>query len=137
VLWVFPLLSVGFGYVLAAGLVYVLAKNDVLTLNGQSQGIPTVLVFGAGTDYALLIISQFREELRRHENKYDPMRAALRGAGPAILASGITVMRSLLVPALVYDVGRRVWWPSRLARREESEPGEVPVTVPAAGSGFS
>jgi putative drug exporter of the RND superfamily len=96
VLWVFPLLSVGFGYVLAAGLVYVLAKNDVLTLNGQSQGILTVLVFGAGTDYALLIISRFREELRRHEDKYDAMRAALRGAGPAILASGMTVILGLL-----------------------------------------
>ena len=96
VLWVFPLLSVGFGYALAAGLVYVLAKNDVLTLNGQSQGILTVLVFGAGTDYALLIISRFREELRRHENKYDAMRAALRGAGPAIAASGITVILGLL-----------------------------------------
>jgi putative drug exporter of the RND superfamily len=96
VLWVFPLLSVGFGYSLAAGLVYALAKNDVLTLNGQSQGILTVLVFGAGTDYALLIISRFREELRRHENKYDAMGAALRGAGPAILASGVTVILGLL-----------------------------------------
>ena len=84
VLWIFPLLSVGFGYALAGGLVYLLANNDVLTLNGQSQGILTVLVFGAGTDYALLIIARYREELRRHEDKYDAMRrAALRGAGPA------------------------------------------------------
>jgi len=96
VLWIFPLLSVGFGYALAGGLVYLLANNDVLTLNGQSQGILTVLVFGAGTDYALLIIARFREELRRHEDKYDAMRAALRGAGPAILASGVTVILGLL-----------------------------------------
>jgi putative drug exporter of the RND superfamily len=68
----------------------------VLTLNGQSQGILTVLVFGAGTDYALLIISRFREELRRHEGKYAAMGAALRGAGPAILASGVTVILGLL-----------------------------------------
>jgi len=96
VLWIFPLLSVGFGYALAGGLVYLLANNDVLTLNGQSQGILTVLVFGAGTDYALLIIARFREELRRYEDKYDAMRAALRGAGPAILASGVTVILGLL-----------------------------------------
>jgi RND superfamily putative drug exporter len=96
VLRIFPLLSVSFGYSLAGGLVYLLAKDDVLTLNGQSQGILTVLVFGAGTDYALLIISRFREELRRHEDKYDAMRAALRGAGPAVLASGITVILGLL-----------------------------------------
>ena len=96
VLWIFPLLAVGFGYSLAAGLVYWLADTDVLTLNGQSQGILTVLVFGAGTDYALLIISRFREELRRHESKYAAMGAALRGAGPAVLASGVTVILGLL-----------------------------------------
>jgi putative drug exporter of the RND superfamily len=96
VLWFFPILSVGAAYSLAAGLVYWLADSDVLTLNGQSQGILTVLVFGAGTDYALLIISRFREELRRHEGRYEAMGAALRGAGPAILASGVTVILGLL-----------------------------------------
>jgi putative drug exporter of the RND superfamily len=96
VLWLFPILSVVASYALAAGLVYWLAGSDVLTLNGQSQGILTVLVFGAGTDYALLIISRFREELRRHESKYAAMAAALRGAGPAILASGVTVILGLL-----------------------------------------
>jgi RND superfamily putative drug exporter len=96
VLWIFPLLSVGAAYSLAAGLVYWLTKSNVLTLNGQSQGILTVLVFGAGTDYALLIISRFREELHRYESKYEAMGAALRGAGPAILASGVTVILGLL-----------------------------------------
>ncbi|HEV7654341.1 MAG TPA: MMPL family transporter, partial [Mycobacteriales bacterium] len=96
VLWFFPILSVGAAYSLAAGLVYWLTDGGVLTLNGQSQGILTVLVFGAGTDYALLIISRFREELRRHENRYEAMGAALRGAGPAVLASGVTVILGLL-----------------------------------------
>jgi putative drug exporter of the RND superfamily len=96
VLWIFPLLSVGAAYSLAAGLVYWLTDAEILTLNGQSQGILTVLVFGAGTDYALLIISRFREELRRHESKYAAIGAALRGAGPAILASGVTVILGLL-----------------------------------------
>ena len=96
VLWVFPLVAVGFGYALAALLVYLLADGDVITLNGQSQGILTVLVFGAGTDYALLLIARYREELRRHESKYEAMRRALRGAAPAIAASGATVILGLL-----------------------------------------
>jgi RND superfamily putative drug exporter len=96
VLWLLPLLSAGLAYSAAAGIIYVLAKNDVLTLNGQSQGILTVLVFGAGTDYALLLIARYREELHRFESKYDAMRAAMRSAFPAIAASAATVIAGLL-----------------------------------------
>ena len=67
-LWFFPLLSAGFALTTAQGAIYWLAKHDILTLNGQSQGILTVLVFGAATDYALLLIARYREELRRHED---------------------------------------------------------------------
>ena len=63
-----------------------------MTINGQTGGILPVLVFGAGTDYALLLVSRYREELRRHEDKHEAMRVALRSAGPAILASGLTVI---------------------------------------------
>ncbi|MDP9239234.1 MAG: MMPL family transporter, partial [Actinomycetota bacterium] len=96
VLWLVPLICAGMAYTLAQGVVYLLAKHAGLTVNGQSQGILTVLVFGAGTDYALLLISRYREELRRHESKYAAMRRALRGAAPAILASGTTVIIGLL-----------------------------------------
>ncbi|MEW2328523.1 MMPL family transporter [Micromonospora chersina] len=96
VLWVFPLLAAGMSYSLAALFVYLLAKNDVIKLNGQAQGILTVLVFGAGTDYALLLIARYREELHRHERPWDAMRAAWKGAAPAIVASGATVIVSLL-----------------------------------------
>ncbi|MBO4163263.1 MMPL family transporter [Micromonospora antibiotica] len=96
VLWVFPLLAAGMSYALASVFVYSLAKNDVIKLNGQAQGILTVLVFGAGTDYALLLIARYREELHRHERPWDAMRAAWRGAAPAIAASGATVIVSLL-----------------------------------------
>ncbi|MFC0033557.1 MMPL family transporter [Micromonospora chaiyaphumensis] len=96
VLWVFPLLAAGMSYSLASLFVYVLAKNDVIKLNGQAQGILTVLVFGAGTDYALLLIARYREELHRHERPWDAMKAAWRGAAPAIVASGATVIVSLL-----------------------------------------
>ena len=71
-----------------------------MTINGQSGGILPVLVFGAGTDYALLLVSRYREELRRHEDKHEAMRVALRTAGPAILASGLTVILALLTLSL-------------------------------------
>ncbi|MEO3779513.1 MMPL family transporter [Micromonospora sp. B11E3] len=96
VLWILPLLAAGMSYALAALLVYVLADADLVTLNGQAQGILTVLVFGAGTDYALLLIARYREELHRHRRAWDAMRAAWRGAAPAIVGSGGTVIVSLL-----------------------------------------
>ncbi|RKS74008.1 RND superfamily putative drug exporter [Motilibacter peucedani] len=80
----------------AQGVVYLIAKNDVLTVNSQSSGILLVLVFGAGTDYALLLISRFREELHVHESSAVAMRVALRAAFPPILASGATVILGLL-----------------------------------------
>ncbi|MEV1332666.1 MMPL family transporter [Micromonospora costi] len=96
VLWIFPLLAAGMSYALAALFVYVLADADVVTLNGQAQGILTVLVFGAGTDYALLLVARYREELHRHDTAWGAMRTAWRGAAPAIVASGGTVILSLL-----------------------------------------
>ncbi|MEV4823114.1 MMPL family transporter [Micromonospora sp. NPDC049274] len=96
VLWIFPLLAAGMSYALASVFVYLLADADIIKLNGQAQGILTVLVFGAGTDYALLMIARYREELHRHDRPWDAMRAAWRGAAPAIIASGGTVIVSLL-----------------------------------------
>ncbi len=63
VLWIFPLLSAGLSYAIAAYWVYLFTDSGVIKLNGQAQGILTVLVFGAGTDYALLLIARYREEL--------------------------------------------------------------------------
>ena len=83
VLWIIPLLAAGMSYGLAAVAVYQLADADVVKLNGQSQGILTVLVFGAGTDYALLLIARYREELHRHDRpgRRDDGRLARRRAG--------------------------------------------------------
>jgi RND superfamily putative drug exporter len=80
----------------ASAVIYALAANDVLTLNGQSQGILFILVVGAATDYSLLIVSRYREELRRHHSKYDAMRATLKGTYEAILASGGTVVLGVM-----------------------------------------
>jgi RND superfamily putative drug exporter len=97
VLWIFPLLSAGVvGLGSAVLIVYQLAKHNVLTLNGQSQGILFVLVLGAGTDYALLLISRYREELHNYEHRSDAMIRAWKGAAPAIAASAVTVILGLL-----------------------------------------
>jgi len=96
VLWFIPLLSAIFSLTLASGLVYYLAYNDIIKLNGQSQGILSVLVLGATTDYALLLISRYREELRHDEDKYHAMKAAWIGSWEPIAASGGTVAVGLL-----------------------------------------
>src|SRR6478735_949875 len=72
-------------------IIYFLAKYADLTVNGQSQAILTILVIGAGTDYALLLVARYREELRRHEDRREGMAFALHRAAPAIVASAITV----------------------------------------------
>jgi putative drug exporter of the RND superfamily len=95
-LWLIPLVSAGMALSVASAIVYVLAKNDVLVLNGQSQGILTVLVFGAGTDYALLMVARYREELHHHALHTDAMKAAWRGTVEPIVASAATVTIGLL-----------------------------------------
>lgn len=96
VLWALPLIAAGLSYALATVFVYWLADADVIKLSGESRGILTVLVFGAGTDYALLLIARYREELTRRARPVDAMRVAWRGAAPAIIASGSTVILGLL-----------------------------------------
>ncbi len=93
-LW-FPLLAVAFAEIATRGLGWMLTEAGV-TVNGQSSSILSVLVLGAGTDYALLLVARYREELRLHESRTDAMTRALRSAGPAIFASGMTVIAALL-----------------------------------------
>ena len=95
-LWLLPVVSAGVALTVAQGVVYFLAKDGGLTVNGQSQGILTVLVFGAGTDYALLLVARYREELRRHENRHEAMAFALHRAAPAIIASAATVILGMI-----------------------------------------
>lgn len=142
VLWIIPLLALGFAETGSQAIAYGLARAG-LTVSGQTGGLLTVLVFGAGTDYALLLIARYREELRRHADTHEAMQYALHRAGPAILASGGTVTIALLcllaaelnstsglgpigatgiimallsmltaLPALLLVFGRRVFWPA-------------------------
>jgi RND superfamily putative drug exporter len=97
VLWIIPLLSALFALSTAGGIVYLLAKNGIIKVDGQSQGILSVLVIGAATDYALLLIARYREELHHFENRFDAMRSAYKGVWEPILASGSTVSISLLI----------------------------------------
>ncbi len=95
-LWLVPLIVAGVADALSLAVTYGLHNAFDITVSGQSTGIMTVLVFGAGTDYALLLIARYREELRVKERPLDAMASALRGCGPAILASSGTVAVGML-----------------------------------------
>uniref|UniRef100_UPI0040487478 MMPL family transporter n=1 Tax=Aquiluna sp. TaxID=2053504 RepID=UPI0040487478 len=108
VLWLIPLAVVG----TADGMAGILARKvaDFLGFvpDGSVTGILSVLVFGAATNYALLLIARYREELLNFEDRREAMRVAIRGAGPAILASGSTVAVALALLLLAEIEGRQV-----------------------------
>jgi RND superfamily putative drug exporter len=91
-----PLVTVGVAYSVASGIIYLLAEHGVFTLDSTAVSLLLVLMFGAGTDYCLLLVSRYRSELRASEDKHEAMRAAVEGAGPAMLASSLTVALALL-----------------------------------------
>jgi RND superfamily putative drug exporter len=95
-LWLFPVICVVFALFSAQGVIYLLAKYADLTVNAQTRSILSVLVLGAGTDYALLLVARYREELRRHHDRHEAMAEALHRAGPAIIASSSTVILGML-----------------------------------------
>jgi putative drug exporter of the RND superfamily len=95
-----PLFVVALAYSVAAGLLYVLVTSAGLAVNGQTTGLLIILMFGAGTDYCLLIVARFREELRRHEDTHRAMTLTIRSTTPSILSSGGTVAAAMLVLAL-------------------------------------
>jgi RND superfamily putative drug exporter len=90
------ILSAVFALCAAALVVYQLAANDVLTLNGQSQGILSILVVGAAVDYALLLVARYREELRSVQSPFTAMNRAVRASIEPIAASAGTVIAGLL-----------------------------------------
>lgn len=81
---------------LACGVVYALADRDIVRVDGQVQGILSILVIGAATDYALLLTARFREELERRADRVTAMRAALRESAGTIVASAATVALGLI-----------------------------------------
>lgn len=96
VLWLVPLSVIGFADRVAAVLGSAVAQAFGMTPDGSTSGITSVLVFGAGTNYALLLISRYREELGRIPDHREALDTAVRRAGPAIIASNATVVLALL-----------------------------------------
>jgi len=94
IFFLIPLLAVVFAEMLSRSLGYGVSELGV-TINGQSSSIMSILVLGAGTDYALLLVARYREELHRNVDKHEAMATALASAGPAIFASAATVIAAL------------------------------------------
>jgi RND superfamily putative drug exporter len=103
VFWLIPFFTVLLSEGASRGAQYLLGEAG-FSITGQAAGVASVLVFGAATDYALLLVARYRDELRIHEDSHEAMRVALRGAGPAIVASGMTVVLGLLT-LLLAQVG--------------------------------
>ena len=96
-LWILPLFTAATALGFATMIVYYLAKAEIIDLNAQTQGILDVLILGAATDYALLLISRYREELHKYKSRFVAMGVALRGVVEPIVASGSTVIAGLMV----------------------------------------
>jgi len=95
IFWLFPAIAIACGELTARAFGYGLTELGA-TVNGQTSSIMSVLVLGAGTDYALLLVSRYREELRHHDDRHEAMRLALINGGPPIVASALTVSVALL-----------------------------------------
>ncbi len=96
--------TAGMALVVSLAVAYFLAKQGWIAVNGQSQGIASILVVGAATDYGLLLVARYREELRQEQSKYTAMRVALKQSWEPILASGGTVILGVLC-LLFSDLG--------------------------------
>jgi putative drug exporter of the RND superfamily len=107
VLWLLPLLVIGFADRTAAAVGTAVASATGLSFDGATSGITSVLVFGAGTNYALLLISRYRQELRRLTDHRDALHRAVRMAGPAIVASNATVVLALMTLTLATSPSTR------------------------------
>lgn len=94
-LWLVPLIAAGIAIILSDAVIYVLTKHG-LQVSSLDSSILIVLVFGAATDYAMLLVSRYREELHTHEDKHEAAAIGIRGSIEAISASAATVALALL-----------------------------------------
>jgi RND superfamily putative drug exporter len=91
-----PLIGVGIAMQLTNAVGAALADAGVISIDSQTASIMTVLLFGAGTDYALFILMRFREEIGSYPDRFAAMRATLNKIGPAVTSSATTVVLALL-----------------------------------------
>jgi putative drug exporter of the RND superfamily len=103
-----PLIAVGAAYLVAIGIAYLLIKAGWIVVNTEGTFLLLVLVFGAGTDYSLLLVHRYREELRGGRPAAEALPLAVRESAPAIAASGGTVIAAMLV-LLVADLQSTHW----------------------------
>lgn len=96
VLPLIPLIGVGFSYVVTSALLGALAKTHAIVIDAETVSVMTVLMFGAGTDYTLLVVARYREQLGRLADHRAALRAALEGSAGAVAMSAGTVMLALL-----------------------------------------
>ncbi|WP_026576444.1 MMPL family transporter [Bacillus sp. UNC438CL73TsuS30] len=97
ILALIPLISVGMAYMVISPILGLLGKEGVIDFDSQAISIMTVLLFGAGTDYCLFLIAQFRNSLKTEESKFRSIKHAFTRSSGAIIMSGLTVVISLLV----------------------------------------
>lgn len=102
ILAIVPLVAVGIAYGIISPLLGFFAEKGWIVVDSQAISIMTVLLFGAGTDYCLFLISRYRDELRHEENKYMALKKAVSGTGGAIMMSSMTTVVGLLSLALAY-----------------------------------
>ena len=95
-LWLVPLTVVGIAEQLTTKLVALIAPHFGVVIDPAAAGITSVRVFGAATDYALLLIARYRDQLRSNESRFDAMSIALRKTAEPIIASAVTVTLALL-----------------------------------------
>src|SRR5699024_8781168 len=102
ILAIVPLVAVGIAYGIISPLLGFLADKEWIVVDGQAISIMTVLLFGAGTDYCLFLISRYRDELRHEADKYIALKRAISGTGGAIMMSSMTTVLGLLSLGLAY-----------------------------------
>lgn len=95
-----PLVGVGWTLIVAQGLIATMAANAGLSINGQVTALLSVLMFGAGTNFTLFIVSRYREELLTTTSRWDAMRFSLARIGPSITSSAGTTLAAMLALVL-------------------------------------
>ena len=140
-----PLATIGVSYVVAQGLIALLAAHG-LKVASLAAVFMVVMVFGAGTDYCLFLVSRYRQELPSGPGRWESLGRARAAVAPVLVASGATVILAFLseltaqfgmyrtmgpaigvaiavtvvagltlTPALLALLGRFAFWPTRLA----------------------
>jgi RND superfamily putative drug exporter len=110
-----PLIVVGVSYTIAQGVVHLGADAANTTIDRTAVTLLAILMFGAGTDYCLLMVSRYTSELREHEDKHEALRRAYVRAAPAIAASGLVVAGALLVLLAASLHSNRIFGPVNAA----------------------